>query len=106
MIMFCGLPVIVAVEPMLAAVARPIRCGIGSSLSRRVRCNKSGVSATQTTSLTRNADSTPDSTMVTAKQRRRPAQPRQRQPASTRKKPASRRNATTIIIANNSTSVL
>ena len=64
--MFCGLPVIVPVEPMLAAVARPIRCGTGSYFSRRARCSTSGVRATQTTSLTRNADSTPDSTMVAA----------------------------------------
>ena len=64
--MFCGLPVMVPVEPTLAAVARPIRWGIGSNFIRRARCKTSGVSATQTTSLMRNAESRPERTIVTA----------------------------------------
>ena len=91
MIMFCGLPVSVAVEPMLAASARPIRCGFGSSRSRRARCSTSGVSARQTTSLTSTADSSPDSAIVAASS---PLGLRTRasdQPARRSKKPASLR---------------
>ncbi len=66
MIMFCGLPVSVAVEPMLAARASPIRCGRGSRRNRRARCKTSGVRARQTTSLTSSADSTAESPIVAA----------------------------------------
>ena len=66
MIMFCGLPVIVATEPMLADVAIPTKYGIGFRCRRRQTSITSGVSAMQTMSLTRNADSTPDKLMVAA----------------------------------------
>jgi hypothetical protein len=91
MIMFCGLPVRVAVEPMLAASARPIRWGFGSSRSRRARCSTSGVRARQTTSLTSTADSSPDSPIVAANI---PSGLRTRasdQAASRSKKPARRK---------------
>ena len=38
MIMFCGLPVIVATDPTFEAVARPTRYGIGGRFSRWQRC--------------------------------------------------------------------
>ncbi len=66
MMMFCGLPVIVATEPMFEAVARPTRYGIGGRFRRWQRWSTSGVNATQTTSLTRNAESTPEMAIVTA----------------------------------------
>ena len=77
--MFCGLPVMVPVEPTFAAVAKSIRWGIGSNFIRRARCNTSGVIATQTTSFMRNAESTPERAIVTASRpfgvamRRKPA---------------------------------
>lgn len=64
--MFCGLPVMVPVEPMFAAVASPIRCGTGSNRSRRAKCSTRGVSVRHTMSLMRKADSMPDSRIVTA----------------------------------------
>ena len=67
MMMFCGFPVIVATEPTFEAVASPTRYGIGGRFSRRVRSSTSGVRATQTTSLTRKAESTPDRPIVTAR---------------------------------------
>ena len=66
MMMFCGLPVIVATEPMFEAVARPTRYGIGGRFRRWQRWSTSGVRATQTTSLTRNAERTPERAIVTA----------------------------------------
>ena len=55
-----GLPVIVATEPIFEAVARPTKYGIGRRFSRWQRWSTSGVKATQTTSLTRNAERTPE----------------------------------------------
>ncbi len=103
--MFCGLPVIVPAEPMLAAVARPIRCGTGSYLRRGARCRTSGVRATHTTSLMRNADSPPDRTITAASS---PTGPRTRARAksvSRRKKPESRNTPTTTIMPNSRNSV-
>ena len=91
MMMFCGFPVIVATEPMLDAVARPTRYGIGGRLSRWQRWSTSGVKATQTTSLTRNAESTPEMEIVTA---RRVSGPENRAAicsVASAKKPARRR---------------
>ena len=64
MMMFCGFPVIVATEPMFEAVARPTRYGIGGRRRRWQRWSTSGVRATQTTSLTRNAERAPERMMV------------------------------------------
>ena len=96
----------VPVEPTLAAVARPIRCGIGSNFIRRARCSTSGVSATQTTSLIRNADSTPDRPIVTASRPFGVAMRRNAMPISRSKKPDSRSTPTTIIMPNSRNSVL
>ena len=104
--MFCGLPVMVPVEPTLAAVARPIRWGIGSNFIRRARCKTSGVSATQTTSLMRNAESRPERTMVTASRPFGVAMRRKATPTTRSKKPDSRSTPTTIIIPNSRNSVL
>ena len=73
--MFCGLPVIVATEPMFEAVARPTRYGIGGRFSRWQRWSTSGVKATQTTSLTRNAERTPERAIVTASRVERSGEP-------------------------------
>jgi len=58
--MFCGLPVMVAVEPMLAAVTSPTRYGTGLRRSAAVSSNTSGVKTSTMVSLRNSADSTPD----------------------------------------------
>src|SRR5260370_40578460 len=65
-IRFCGLQVIVAVEPTLADVASPIRYGMGLRPARRVRSITSGVNSRQIGSLRNNADNTPDATTTSA----------------------------------------
>ncbi|MCY1546661.1 hypothetical protein D9M68_826670 [compost metagenome] len=64
--MFCGLPISVAAEPMLAAHARPMRNGSGL----RPRCRHSrattGVMARQTMSLENTAESAPETTISAA----------------------------------------
>ena len=105
MMMFWGLPVIVATEPMFDAVASPTRYGIGCRRSRRQRPSTSGVSATQTTSLTRNAESTPDSAIVTARSDLGPEKCAAIRSVARAKNPASLRKATTIIIPNSRTIV-
>src|SRR5260370_42600248 len=55
-IMFCGLPVMVAVLPTLEAIATAMRYEIGSRRSGRVTSLTSGVITRHTTSLTRNAE--------------------------------------------------
>ena len=57
--MFCGLPISVAAEPMLAAQARPTRKGTGSRPRCRHRRATTGVIARQTMSLENTADSAP-----------------------------------------------
>ncbi len=57
--MFCGLPVIVATLPMFDAVATAITYGSTGRRRRRARWIANGVITRQTTSLTRNADSSP-----------------------------------------------
>jgi hypothetical protein len=69
--MFCGLPISVAAEPMLAAQASPIRKGSGASPRRRHRCATTGVIARQMTSLENTADSTPATTIIAASSPRR-----------------------------------
>ncbi len=104
--MFCGLPVMVPVEPMLAAVASPIKCGSGSNFIRRARCKTNGVSATQTTSLIRNADNSPAKPIVTASSPRGVEMCRSAIPVSRSKQPERRRAPTTIIMPNSRNSVL
>ena len=61
-IMFCGLPISVPDEPVLAAKQKARRKGIGFSPRASVIDTRSGVIATTTTSLVRMADSRPDTT--------------------------------------------
>ena len=58
-IMFCGLPISVAADPVLAAKQKPKRNGVGFSPRDSVIETSSGVIATTTTSLVRRAESTP-----------------------------------------------
>ncbi len=105
MMMFCGLPVIVATEPMFEAVARPTRYGIGGRFSRWQRWSTSGVNATQTTSLTRNAESTPERTIVTASRVNGPENRAAIRSVARAKNPARRRYATTTIMPKSRTIV-
>lgn len=57
--MFCGLPMMVAAEPVFAAKQKPSRKGTGLSPRDRVIETSSGVMATTTTSLVRSAESPP-----------------------------------------------
>ena len=68
MIMFCGLPVIVAVLPTLEAIGIANRYGTGLRLSRVTRSSTSGVMTRQIVSLTRKAENAPaTSTIVMSK---------------------------------------
>ena len=58
-IMFCGLPVMVATLPMFDAMATASRYGTGLRPSRRVISSTSGVSTRHMVSLTKNAEKTP-----------------------------------------------
>ena len=64
--MFCGLPISVAADPMLAAQARPIRNGTGLRPRCRHRRATTGVMARQTMSLENTADSPPATTISAA----------------------------------------
>jgi len=57
--MFCGLPVIVAVLPILDAVATARRYGTGLTPMRRVAVSTKGTITRQMMSLTKNAESNP-----------------------------------------------
>src|SRR5262249_51605052 len=103
--MFCGFPVNVATLPKLAAVERASRYGTGASASWRVASSTTGASTRQTTSLTKNAESTPDATTTVPSSIRGVRARRSAHVITSRKKPESRRYAVTIIIANSSTSV-
>ena len=103
--MFCGFPVIVATEPMFEAVARPTRYGIGGRFSRWQRCSTSGVRATQTTSLTRNAERTPERAIVTASSEKGPEKRLAIHSVARAKNPARRRYATTTIMPKSRTIV-
>ena len=105
MMMFCGLPVIVATEPIFEAVARPTRYGIGGRFRRWQRWSTSGVNATQTTSLTRNAERTPEMAIVTARRLSGPENRAATCSVASAKKPAMRRYATTTIMPKSRTIV-
>jgi hypothetical protein len=64
MIMFCGLPVIVAVLPTLEAMGIANRYGTGSRLRRVTRSSTSGVMTKQIVSLTRKAEKTPATSTI------------------------------------------
>ncbi len=58
--MFCGLPVIVAALPMFDAVASASRYGSGRCRRAHATSSTIGVNTRQIVSLTKSADSTPD----------------------------------------------
>src|SRR5262249_42989336 len=103
--MFCGLPVNVATLPTLAAVTSAIRYGTGGSASWRVASSTTGASTRHTTSLTKNAESTPEATTTVPRSIRGVRARRSAQVITRRKKPESLRYAVTIIIPNSSTRV-
>ena len=65
-IMFWGLPIRVAAEPVLAAKQKPSRKGAGFSPRARVIETRTGVIATTTTSLVSSADNPPATPISTA----------------------------------------
>jgi len=64
--MFWGFPVIVAALPMLAAMATARRYGTGFRPSRIAMSSTSGVSTRHIVSLTKKADSVPETTTMAA----------------------------------------
>ena len=105
MSMFCGLPVRVAVEPMLLAVARASRYGVARTPRAALTSRTSGVRARHTVSLTKTAESRPATATRPASRRRGEAARRATTAATQRKNPASRRWPTITIVPNSSTSV-
>src|SRR5262245_64619521 len=103
--MFCGFPVKVATLPTLAAVTSAIRYGTGGSASRRVASSTTGARTRHTTSLTKNAESTPDATTTVPSSIRGVRARRSAHVITSRKNPESRRYAVTLIIPNSSTKV-
>jgi hypothetical protein len=103
--MFCGFPVRVATLPTFAAVTRAIRYGTGGSASWRVASSTTGAMTRHTTSLTKNAERTPDAPTTAASIARGVFARRSAQVITSRKKPERRRYPVTIIIPNSRTSV-
>src|SRR6266436_3748379 len=66
MSMFCGFPVKVATLPTFAAVTSATRYGTGGSASCRVASSTTGARTRHTTSLTKNAERTPEATTTVA----------------------------------------
>ncbi len=62
--MFCGLPVMVAVEPIFDAIATASRYGTGRRRSAWARSTTNGASTRQIASLTRKADAMPDTRII------------------------------------------
>src|SRR6266700_5758467 len=98
MIMFCGLPVIVAVLPTLEAIGIASRYGSGLRLSEMTSSATIGVMIRQMVSLTRNAEKKPH-TSTTAMSSTSGCRARvMMKPFTSRKKPDSLRLATRIIM--------
>jgi len=105
MMMFCGLPVIVATLPMFDAVATANRYGMGLRLTPTMISSTSGVITKQIVSFTKKAESVPDaSTMATSSVKGRRTCVAI-QSVTRRKKPETRRLATTIIMPSKSVMV-
>ena len=105
MIMFCGLPVRVAAEPMFEAVARAMRYGSGLRRAPWAICTTSGVNIRQMVSFRNNALSSPARPISTAnKMRGERAVFNSPRPASW-KNPAICKFAFRIIIENSRISV-
>src|SRR6266849_3871245 len=103
--MFCGFPVRVATLPTFAAVTSATRYGTGGSASWRVASSTTGARTRHTTSLTKNAERTPEATTTAPSSARGVRARRSAHVITRRKKPERRRYAVTIIIPNSSTSV-
>ena len=99
-IMFCGLPVIVATLPIFAAMATARRYGIGFRRSRRVISSTSGVSTRHMVSFTKNAEKKPDTSTIAASSRMGRCACSTTHALTAVKNPDSRRLATTIIMPN------
>ena len=103
--MFCGLPVIVAADPTFEAMATARRYGTGRRPSAIVSSNTSGVRTRQIASLTRKAENTPEIAIMPLSRSNGRAACELIQLLTTAKKPESLRLATTIIIPSNRVSV-
>ena len=100
--MFCGLPVMVAVEPMFDAIATANRYGTGLRPIASVNSSTSGASTRQMASFTRNAEKTP-AVPTTPQSRIKGALARSMtQAVAMAKNPDSRRLATTIMMPSRS----
>ena len=96
--MFCGLPVIVAVEPTFDAIATASRYGSGLRPIARDSSSTSGASIRQMASFTRKAEKMPE-VATTAHSRIKGRLARSNtQALAIAKKPESRRLATTIMM--------
>ena len=96
--MFCGLPVIVAVEPMFDAIATASRYGTGLRRIAAYSSSTSGASTRQIASLTRNAEKTPEVATTAHSKRKAAWRASNTQALAIAKKPDRRRLATTIIM--------
>ncbi len=70
--MFCGLPMMVAIEPPLVPQASARRNGTGLRPRLTQSPSSTGTKATATTSLVSKADITPETATTTAKKAREP----------------------------------
>ena len=102
MIMFCGLPVIVATLPTLEASGMASKYGIGSRFKRLTRSSTSGVMTRQMASLTRKAENEPATTTIASNKTTGWWARVTTQLFTSRKKPERRRLATTIIMPSSS----
>src|ERR1700732_3878680 len=102
MIMFCGLPVIVAVLPALEAIGIAKRYGAGLRLRRVTRSSTSGVMTKQIVSLTRKADNAPAISTIAISKTSGWWARTTIQLLTNRKKPERRRLATRIIMPSKS----
>ena len=103
--MFCGLPVIVAVEPTFDAIATASRYGTGLRPRPSVSSSTSGAITRQIASFTRKAENTPDTATMAASSSSGRCTRRITQALTSAKKPEMRRLATTIIMPSSSVMV-
>jgi hypothetical protein len=103
--MFCGLPVMVAVEPTLEAIATASRYGSGRRCNFNVTSSTSGVRTRQIASFTRNAENTPETAVTAVSSTMGACARRITHAVAMAKKPDKRRFATTIIMPSSNVSV-
>ena len=97
-IIFCGLPVIVAVEPTFDAIATASRYGTGLRFWPKVSSSTNGAITRQIASFTRNAENVPETATMAASNSNGRCTRRATQALTNAKKPEIRRFATTIIM--------